>query len=126
MPQVPKYQLNSQRLDSSIIGKKIAEYRKRAGLTQTELAHQIGISQSLLSHYESGRLKVSAEILGHLAIVLQVSSDKLLGISTEFEAFESPVKPQLLKKIRKIEELPENDRRTLLKTIDFYLKSLDE
>jgi transcriptional regulator with XRE-family HTH domain len=40
---------------SSSIGSAIRHYRKKAGLTQSELADQTGISRSYLTRLESGR-----------------------------------------------------------------------
>jgi transcriptional regulator with XRE-family HTH domain len=44
----------------------LRDARKRAGLTQTELAHRAGTSQATISAYEHGRKTPSVETLGRL------------------------------------------------------------
>lgn len=57
-------------------------YRKRAGLTKTQLAEMLNISVSTLSKYENDQTKnPSIDVLSNLALVLNVSINKLiLGI----------------------------------------------
>lgn len=39
------------------LGQRIAQARKALGLTQTQVAEQLGISQQTLAHYEVGQLR---------------------------------------------------------------------
>ena len=39
----------------------IRAYREHQGLTQAQFAHQIGVTQGLIGHYESGRKLPSAK-----------------------------------------------------------------
>jgi len=120
MPQPPKYQLADIDIDVSAIGKNIAKLRKKRGLTQKVLAQRIGIQQSLLSHYENGRLKLSAEMIIQIAKALEFSTDKILGLHP-ISADSPDIRPSLLKRMQKIDGLPLNERRALLKTIDMFL-----
>lgn len=45
--------------DEIIIGGKLAELRKGKGLSQTEAAHDLGVSRGTISRIESGDLNVS-------------------------------------------------------------------
>lgn len=52
---------------SSVIGDRIRAYREARGLSQVELARELGITKSYLSHIEAGRRSLPermAEILG--------------------------------------------------------------
>lgn len=62
------------------LGLNIAYYRKRAGLTQEELAERIDISRSHLSAIEAPNIirPFSLEILFELADALGVGPNKLL------------------------------------------------
>jgi len=62
-------------------GKKLADARKRKGLTQQAAAEKIGIASGTLSKYETGDLGMGVEILGKLADLYEVSTDSLLGRS---------------------------------------------
>ena len=61
-------------------GTRLKELRVQAGLTQKQLAEQIGVTKSVVSFYELRERTPSPEILIKLATVFHVSSDYLLGI----------------------------------------------
>lgn len=61
-------------------GMRLKELRLQAGLTQKQLAEQIGITKSVVSFYELRERTPSPEVLVKLAAVFHVSSDYLLGI----------------------------------------------
>lgn len=60
-------------------GRTISSLRKKKGLSQKDAAAQLGISQSLLSHYEKGIRECGLEFLDRLADYYEVSVDYLLG-----------------------------------------------
>lgn len=61
-------------------GSRLKELRKQAGLTQQQLAYQIGVSKSVVSFYELRERTPSPEVLIKLSAVFHVSADYLLGI----------------------------------------------
>ena len=61
-------------------GSKLKELRLQSGLTQKQLAEQIGITKSVISFYELRERVPSPDILVKLASVFHVSTDYLLGI----------------------------------------------
>lgn len=65
-------------------GKKIKFHRLLYHLTQQQLADEIGVSQSSLSHIEGDSVFPSAGILYPLSRALNVSVEYLLGITDEF------------------------------------------
>ncbi len=60
------------------IGQRIRRFRKAQGLSQEELAEQVAISTTHMSHIETGNTKLSLPVLVDLAQVLRVSTDDLL------------------------------------------------
>ena len=56
---------------------RIAQWRERRGLTQAELAGQIGINRVSLARIESGRTDPQASTLRRLALMLTVSVEDL-------------------------------------------------
>jgi len=62
------------------IQKKIAEAIQQSGLTQTEIARRLNISQSNISHYVKGDKMPSLDTFANLCRILDVSSDDILGI----------------------------------------------
>ena len=63
------------------LGKTIKRLRKKCGLTQLQLASQLGVSKSVVSYYELSERAPSPEVLVKLATIFHVSTDYLLGIS---------------------------------------------
>ena len=65
-------------MDYYQIGQRIRKYRKAYGLSQEQLAEQIGISVTHMSHIETGNTKLSLPVLAALARALDVRTDDLL------------------------------------------------
>ncbi len=61
-----------------MLGERIAALRRRAGLSQAELAQRLQISASAMGMYEQGRREPSVDTLIAMAEELQVSIDFLL------------------------------------------------
>ncbi len=53
--------------------------REAFGLTQTELAHSVGLTSQAVSAYENGVRRASGEVIAAFADRLQCSTDYLLG-----------------------------------------------
>lgn len=61
-------------------GSKLKELRAQNGLTQKQLADQLGITKSVVSFYERQERTPSPEVLRKMASVFRVSTDFLLDI----------------------------------------------
>lgn len=61
-------------------GSRLKTLRKQAGLTQQQLATQLGITKSVVSFYELQSRSPSPEVLAKLAQIFHVSADYLLGL----------------------------------------------
>lgn len=57
----------------------LSKLRKSRGLSQKQVAKDLGISQALLSHYERGIRECSLDFLVKLSDYYSVSTDFLLG-----------------------------------------------
>ena len=64
------------------LGERIKRLRRKANLTQSELAGALHVSPALISAYELGERTPSLKILMGLADIFQVSTDYLLGITS--------------------------------------------
>lgn len=124
MPQRSKYKLKKQNLSKDSLGERIAKFRKEKGLTQIELAKAIGITQTLISAYERGRLRPNYEIIAGFAQALEVTTDELIGLK-QSKTTTKKTSLKILKRLNKIEKLPPSQQRALLQTIDNYLKGVE-
>jgi len=62
-------------------GRILALLRKKKGLSQKQVANDLGISQALLSHYEKGIRECGLSFLVKTAEYFEVSTDYLLGLT---------------------------------------------
>lgn len=60
------------------IGQRIRKIRKANNLSQEQLAEEVGISATHMSHIETGNTKLSLQVLVALASTLSVQTDELL------------------------------------------------
>ena len=61
-------------------GNKLKELRMQNGLTQQQLATQLGVTKSVISFYERQERTPSPEVLRKMAAIFRDSSDFLLYI----------------------------------------------
>lgn len=60
------------------LGAKIEAARKRMGLSQTELAQRVGVGQTAVCRWESGKSQPSLANLLRLSNILDISMSTLL------------------------------------------------
>ncbi len=98
------------------LGKRIKQLRKEKGLTQKELANQIGSSHAQLNKYESGLNTPPLDRLLLLAEVLESSVDHLLAGHGQGKP---PLHNQrLIQRFQIIEEFDADERETIIKILD--------
>ena len=122
MPRKMKKKLPDLNINKMPIGEKISLLRKELGLTQNELANKIGIERTLIASYEIGRLHLNDEMIIRFAIALGVSSDEILGLKNNKNLSHNP-DLKITKRLKQIANLPPTQRKSLLNTIDAYLKA---
>lgn len=76
-------------MNKTQIGLNIKLYRKRAGLTQKQLAFKIGKTESSVRKYELGLVQVPTDVLDTIASALKTSPFALLGADKSDLEFES-------------------------------------
>jgi len=106
MPRVPKQTLPPLNLSAESVGQRIARLRKLKGLTQVQLAQLIGIERTVTANYEKDRLRIYDEMLARISIALAVSTDELLGLKTVAASKDNAASLRLVRRLRKIEQLP--------------------
>jgi len=68
-----------ERIQTMKLNEKIAECRKRMGLSQEELAARIGVSRQAVSKWEVGDAVPEVDKILALAHIFDISTDELLG-----------------------------------------------
>jgi transcriptional regulator with XRE-family HTH domain len=100
-------------------GKKLRECREAKKLSQAELARQINAHHSIIGRYERDEVKPTVDVVKKLADILNVTAGFLLGDSEEAGLFKDPV---MLRRVKDISSLNEEDKKCILANIDAFLR----
>jgi transcriptional regulator with XRE-family HTH domain len=100
------------------IGSKIINLRKKANISQSELAKRVSVSRTIIGNYERNENTPSVDILLKIANEFDVSVDFLIG-QGQLSTYDKDV----LKRIDDIEHLPEEDKQHLFYLIDNLVKA---
>lgn len=94
------------------IGYKIKQKRKSLNLTQLELAEKVGLTESSISRYESGKIAtMPTSTIKRICNVLNIEPSELLGLTPQ-NSFEYDLKDIL----KEVEDLPYEIKKDLLET----------
>jgi len=101
------------------MGARIAQARKERGLTQEQLAEQLGVSQQALAHYEVGRIGVASAMLPRFAELLDLSFDELLvgQPSIRIPGKRGPAS-RLEQQIALVSQLPKASQKAVMQVLD--------
>lgn len=80
---------------------RIAELRKKIGLSQSALGEILGVSQQTISKYEKSDLNVPADILAKMSRVFKVSIEYILR--NELNEKEEDVKSEIMRLYRSLD-----------------------
>jgi len=92
-------------------GKRLRECRKIKGLSQNELASLLHTNHSVIGKYERDDVKPSIDVVKRLADVLNTTIAYLLGEAGTDELFRDP---DMLRRLKEINALPDEDKRHIL------------
>ena len=103
------------------LGNRIQELRKKASLSQSELAAKIDISYPQMSRYEIKNVQPPADVLKRMADVFGVSIDYIVNGTIEEKASNTLQNNELLSQFKEVEQMNEDDRSTIIKLIDAFI-----
>ncbi len=115
-------------LGDETIGQRIARLRKERGFSQQALAKKMGLVRVLISDYEKGRIRPYPEMVARFALAFGVSTDELIGLkpsesnNCNHEKNNLPIQ----KRMRMISELPPAQQKTIIQTIDYFVKGVKD
>ena len=91
--------------------------RKVKGISQTDLASSIKASREAIGKYERNEAMPSVETAKKIADVFEVTLDFLVD-----ESAHASFDKQTVKRLKDIEHLSEDDRKTLFSMMDAFLR----
>ena len=120
----PREEWMATKATTETVGQRIARLRRERGVTQVELANELGIAQAYLSRFEHDRRRLYADLVVQIAEILDVSTDEILGRSPSPRRALGSLR--LTKRLERIRDLPERDQQAIVRMIDAFLDRLPE
>lgn len=102
------------------LGQSITKLRKDRGLTQTQLAETLGISQQHFLSFEKGRRRLPVAALPKLSDALAVPVEELLGVQPR-NGKRGPA-PKLLRQLERLQQLPKRQQNLVHQMLEGICK----
>ena len=90
-------------------------------MSQGELAKMLNTSTSVIGRYERDEMTPSIEVAKKIAILLNTTVGYLLGETKDDELFKNP---EMLKRLKELNDLPDADKDHILYTLDGLLQNV--
>ena len=104
--------------DFITIGNKLYAIRKKAGMTQLEVAEAAGLSDRTYADIERGTVNMRLETILRICEVLHITPDEIM---TQDEPASEAREEEI---IARLKNCSPKDKQTALNLLDVYLKSL--
>lgn len=101
------------------IGEKIKQHRTAKGLSQKEVALNVGIDQAQYSRIESGKVEPTLSSLEKIAEALSVKISDFLDEENALDI--NSYDKTVIDKIRLIDELEDNEKKSIFNIIDIAI-----
>lgn len=100
------------------IGSKLLAIRKRAGLTQMEVAEAAGLSDRTYADIERGSVNMRIETILHICDALHITPDEI------FTQEDPTLSVRQAELINRLNACSPKDKETALRLLEIYLQSL--
>ena len=107
--------------EPSEFGRRIADARLQAGLTQVELAGKLGVTQQVVAAWERRNVALRAEQIRALAEALGTTADYLIGISVGWKGIKGPSgKVRLV--FEQVSQLPRRQQDKVVEFVEAFVR----
>jgi transcriptional regulator with XRE-family HTH domain len=103
----------------STFGKRLRTCREAKSLSQQEVATLLNTSYTVIGKYERDEMIPSVEVAKKLSKLLDTTVGYLLGETEEVNLLKDP---SMLKRLDEINNLPEEEKKSILSTVDAFLR----
>lgn len=103
------------------LGRRIAELRKAADITQAQLAEILGIAQQTMAHYEGGVSRIAVALLPPLARALNTTVEDLIGEDGRRSGKRGPAS-KLQQQLDQVSQLPRAQQKFVSAMLDTVLQ----
>ncbi len=108
--------------EATSFGQRLVALRNAAGLTQQQLADEVGVSRRMIAYYEGQSEHPPTTLLPALARALQVSADELLGLAPAAKRNGRVPDNRMQRRLQQIASLPPEERRQILQLLDAFIE----
>jgi len=106
------------------IAERMAKIRRDCGITQAELAKKLKTTQSVISRYESGEMRIHAELLLTLSKMFGATPNDLLGVGSKKEpGTNGKIPRRFLSRLTDVNLLSKRDQDNLAQTMDALIQT---
>ena len=98
------------------LGEHILILRKQKGLSQSQLAKEVGTSGDIIGRYERDATKPSIEVVIKIANTLEVSIDYLVGKTA------IKIDKETMNRLEEIDKLPDDVKTQVLMVVDALIR----
>jgi transcriptional regulator with XRE-family HTH domain len=96
--------------------KRLVELRKAEGLTQVQVAKNLGITQGSYAHYERGLRRIPLDMIPRIAEAINTSEETLLGLEPK-KGKRGPLS-KLEKRFERVRTLPKKEQELAIDMLD--------
>jgi transcriptional regulator with XRE-family HTH domain len=107
--------------EPSEFGARIAEARRRAGLTQVELAGRLGVTQQVVAAWERRNVALRAEQIKILAEALGTTADYLIGIAVTWRGTKGP-SGKVRQVFEQVSKLPRRQQQKVVEFVEAFVQ----
>ena len=105
--------------DFATIGNKLFSFRKRMGMTQSEIAEAAGLSDRTYADIERGTVNMRIETFLRICNALHITPNEILTEKdTDYISKQNEI-------LQRLEACSSKDKETALRLLHVYLQSLD-
>lgn len=98
------------------IGQKVVAFRKEVGLSQSELAHKLDVSQQIIAAYEAGTRRIPLQTFIRITEILHVSLYDLIPVQKS-DKKPGPT-PKIIHGFERLKSLPKKKQAIVLDLIE--------
>jgi transcriptional regulator with XRE-family HTH domain len=103
-----------------VIRSNLKKYRLQSGMTQIELASQIGVRSSAISNWEKGQNSIDIDTLFKICKILKVPIDSMIESQNDVDYVIGTSENDLI--LETYKKLPEEQKKHLISYADFLLE----
>jgi len=108
--------------DRNEFGARLHTLRLRAGLSQQQVAEQLGLTQRAYSHWERYSVALRPDQLQQLAALFQVSVDELLGETEKKKRGSAGPTGRMRRLFEQASKLPRSQQEKIAAVLEAFVK----